>query len=107
MKEWLIRMAATLDGDVRRCLSESALYPAGRIHAIAQQAGTRRAAPSPAKRARYPDGRLAHDLPERTTESARAIESDVEADVSHGTFSLAQTRVGTADATSRMNLCLP
>src|SRR6202171_4660231 len=58
MNVWLIRlsMAATLDGGGGARFSESALYPAGRVHAIAQQAGTRKAAPSALKRARYADG---------------------------------------------------
>jgi len=43
-------MAATVDGDGETRFSESALYPAGRVIAIAQHAGTRSAAPAPAKR---------------------------------------------------------
>ena len=59
MKVWLIRlsMGVTLDAGVAGPLLRiCSVYPAGRSHAIAQQAGTRSAAPPPAKRARYAEG---------------------------------------------------
>ena len=65
-------------------------YPAGRSHAIAQQAGTRSAAPSPAKRARYAVGGSPTISRKVRAERAEAVESDVEADLGHGTVGLAQ-----------------